>query len=97
MRARFESPVDAFHFEAQELSNESAVVVKRRFERLAAEIEELAEADAATPARKRTSFGVMLAFRPWNISIVDALRAGGAAAPSVQARLQQEVAAVRRR
>jgi hypothetical protein len=76
MRSRFDSPLDAFHFEAQELSNESAVVVKRRFERLAAEIEELAEADAATPANKRSSFGVMLAFRPWSISIVDALRSG---------------------
>src|SRR5262249_27502031 len=46
MRARFDSPVDAFHFEALELTNESAVVVKRRLERMAAEINELVEADA---------------------------------------------------
>ncbi len=78
MRSRFDSPLDAFHFEAQELSSESAAVVKRRFERLAAEVNELAEIDAASPARKRVSFGVMLALRPWNISIVAALRAASA-------------------
>ena len=75
MRARFEAPHDAFHFEAQELSAESAIVVKRRLERVAAEINELVEIDAATPAKKRVTLGVLLACRPWSISIVHALRA----------------------
>jgi len=75
MRARFDAPHDAFHFEAQELSAESAVVVKRRLERVAAEINELVEIDAATPAKKRVTLGVLLACRPWSISIVHALRA----------------------
>lgn len=75
MRARFDSPQDAFHFEAQELSAESAIVVKRRLERVAAEINELVEIDAATPAKKRVTLGVLLACRPWSISIVHALRA----------------------
>ena len=75
MRSRFDSPNDAFHFEAQELSSESALVVKRRMERIAAEIDELAEIDAATPAKKRVTLGVLLACRPWSISIVHALRA----------------------
>ncbi len=74
MRARFDSPVDAFHFEALELTNESAVVVKRRLERMAAEINELVAADAAAPAKKRIALGVLLAARPWSISIVDTLR-----------------------
>ena len=74
MRARFEAPHDAFHFEAQELSAESAIVVKRRLERVAAEINELVEIDAATPAKKRVTLGVLLACRPWSISIVHALR-----------------------
>src|SRR5258706_5930340 len=74
MRARFDSPVDAFHFEALELTNESAVVLKRRLERVAAEINELVEADAAAPAKKRIALGVLLAARPWTISIVDTLR-----------------------
>jgi len=74
MRARFDSAVDAFHFEALELTNESAVVIKRRLERVAAEINELVEADAAAPARRRIALGVLLAARPWSISIVDTLR-----------------------
>ena len=75
MRSRFDSPLDSFHFEALELSSESAVVVKRRLERVAAEIAELVEIDASLPAKKRASLGVLLASRPWNISIVRALRA----------------------
>lgn len=74
VRSRFDSPVDAFHFDALELTSESAVIVKRRLERVAAEINELAEADAAAPARKRLALGVLLAFRPWNNSIVHTLR-----------------------
>ena len=79
MRSRFDSPVDAFHFEALELSSESALVVKRRLERLAAEINQLVEADACAPANKRVALGVLLACRPWSISIVHTLRADAAA------------------
>jgi transcriptional regulator with XRE-family HTH domain len=75
MRSRFDAPQDAFHFEAQELSAESATVVKRRLERVAAEINELVEMDAAAPGKKRVTLGILLACRPWNISIVHALRA----------------------
>lgn len=74
VRSRFDSPVDAFHFDALELTGESAVIVKHRLERVAAEINELAEADASAPARKRVALGVLLAFRPWNNSIVHTLR-----------------------
>ena len=80
MRARFDSPVDAFHFEALELTNESAVVLKRRLERVATEINELVEADAAAPAKRRIALGVLLAARPWTISIVDTLRSTPVAA-----------------
>ena len=79
MRARFDSPIDAFHFEALELTTESAAVVRRRLERVAAEINELVEADASAPAKKRVSLGVLLAARPWTISIVDTLRSTPAA------------------
>ena len=75
MRSRFDAPQDTFHFVAQDLSAESAVVVKRRLERVAAEINELVEMDAAAPGKKRVTLGVLLACRPWSISIVHALRA----------------------
>ena len=41
---------------------------------VAAEINELVEIDATVPAKKRVTLGVLLACRPWNISIVHALR-----------------------
>ena len=78
--ARASRSHDAFHFEAQELSSESAVVVKRQLERFAAEINELVEIDASVTAKKRVALGVLLACRPWSISIVHALRADAAAA-----------------
>jgi len=74
MRARFDGAHDAFHFEAQELSPESAIIVKRRLEKVASEIHELVEMDASAPGKKRLTLGVMLACRPWDISIVHALR-----------------------
>ena len=74
MRSRFDAPQDTFHFVAQDLSVESAIVVKRRLDRVAAEINELVEMDAAAPGKKRVTLGVLLACRPWSISIVHALR-----------------------
>lgn len=43
--------------------------------RVAAEIREPVEMDAAVPAQKRVTLGVLLACRLWSISIVHALRA----------------------
>ncbi|MBI1943224.1 MAG: helix-turn-helix transcriptional regulator [Betaproteobacteria bacterium] len=74
VRSRFDSPVDAFHFDAVEMTHESALIVKRRLERVAAEINALIAADASAPARKRVALGVLLAFRPWANSIVHTLR-----------------------
>ena len=50
-------------------------MLKRRLERFAAEMRELVEIDASVPAKKRVTLGVLLACRPWSISIVHALRA----------------------
>lgn len=44
-------------------------------ERVAAEINELVEMDAATPAKRRVTLWVLLACRPWDTSMVHALRA----------------------
>ena len=74
MRSKFDAPHDGFHFEAQDLSSESVAVVKKRMARFAAELNELVEIDATVPAKKRVTLGVLLACRPWSISIVHALR-----------------------
>ena len=74
LKGRFEGPAELLRFEARDLSEESAAVVRRRLERLAAEFNELAEVDASLPARKRSGFGVLVACRPWQFSAMIALK-----------------------
>lgn len=74
LKGRFEGPAELLRFEARDLSEESAAVVRRRLERLAAEFNELAEVDASLPARKRNGFGLLVACRPWQFSAMIALK-----------------------
>lgn len=62
-------------FEVRELSEASLHVLRRRLERLAQEVTELAELDASLPAARRRSVGVALAMRPWTFSMAQALKA----------------------
>lgn len=79
LRARFAAPLETLRFETREVSAESAAVMQRRLERLAAEFTELAEIDSTLPARKRIGVGLLVACRPWRFSIVNALKARRAA------------------
>jgi transcriptional regulator with XRE-family HTH domain len=74
LKGRFEGPLEMLRFEAKELSAESAAVVRRKLERLAAEFNELAEVDASLPARRRAPAAVLVACRPWEFSVVNALK-----------------------
>jgi len=74
LKGRFEGPAEVLRFEARDISDESAAVVRRRLERLAAEFNELAEVDASLPARKRNGFGLLVACRPWQFSVMIALK-----------------------
>jgi len=74
LKGRFDGPLEMLRFEAKELSGESAAVVRRKLERLAAEFNELAEVDASLPARRRTSAAILVALRPWEFSVVNALK-----------------------
>jgi AraC-like DNA-binding protein len=74
LKGRFDGPLEMLRFEAKELSAESAAVVRRKLERLAAEFNELAEVDASLPARSRTAAAVLVALRPWEFSVVNALK-----------------------
>jgi transcriptional regulator with XRE-family HTH domain len=71
---RFENASELLRFEARDVSEESATLVRRRLERIAAEFNELAELDAGLPARKRAGFGLLLGCRPWQFSAMIALR-----------------------
>src|SRR5438445_607230 len=74
LEARFDSPLELLRFETRQLSPESAVVLKRRLERLVAEFNEFAELDSAVPASRRGGVALLAACRPWEFSVVNALK-----------------------
>ncbi|TAK43598.1 MAG: XRE family transcriptional regulator [Betaproteobacteria bacterium] len=81
--SRFDGAAELLRFEARELSADSAAVLRRRLERVVAEFNETAEVDAPLPGRRRQSFGLLVACRPWEFSVMIALkrRRAGAAQP----------------
>jgi hypothetical protein len=74
LEARFDSPLELLRFETRQLSPESAVVLKRRLERLVAEFNDFAELDSAAPAARRVGVALLAACRPWEFSVVNALK-----------------------
>jgi hypothetical protein len=50
------------------------VVVKRRLERLVKEFGELAETDSAASGARRSGVALLVACRPWEFSVVNALK-----------------------
>lgn len=74
LQGRFSDPLECLRFESRALSAESAGVLKRRLERLLAEFNELAEIDAAVPAGRRIGVALLAACRPWEFSVVNALK-----------------------
>lgn len=74
LQGRFEAPLELLRFESRELSPESAAVLKRRLERLVAEFNEFAEVDSAVPTGRRVGVALLAACRPWEFSVVNALK-----------------------
>jgi transcriptional regulator with XRE-family HTH domain len=72
--ARFKAPLEFLRFESRVLSPESAAVLKRRLERLAQEFNELAEVDSSAPSGRRLGVALLAACRPWEFSVVNALK-----------------------
>ena len=71
---RFDASLELLRFETREMSRESIAVLQRRLERLVADFNELAELDGALPARERVGVGMLVASRPWEFSVVNALK-----------------------
>ena len=71
--AEFDRAGGHFRFEYRELSKASYALMQRRLERLVAEFLELAELDAAMPSKRRETIGLLLAMRPWALSLVTGL------------------------
>lgn len=74
LQARFDAPLELLRFEPREMSAESAAVLKRRLERVVAEFNELAELDTTAPAGRRIGMAMLVACRPWEFSVVNALK-----------------------
>jgi hypothetical protein len=74
LRGRFDGPGELLRFEARDLSAESIAVLRRRLEKVLAGFNEVAEVDASLPARRRQSVGLLVACRPWQFSVMIALK-----------------------
>lgn len=74
LQGRFEAPLELLRFESRVLSPESAMVLKRRLERLARDFNEFAETDSVAPGARRLGIALLVACRPWEFSVVNALK-----------------------
>lgn len=72
--ARFKAPLEFLRFESRLMSPESAAVLRRRLERLLLDFNELAETDSAVPSGRRIGVALLAACRPWEFSVVHALK-----------------------
>lgn len=79
LRDGFEERQALLRLEVKELSDASLALLRRKLERIATEFNELAQMDAELPERQRRSAGMLVALRPWVFSLLDSLRAEGAA------------------
>lgn len=74
LQGRFEAPLEMLRFESRVLSPESAVVLKRRLERLVRDFNEFAEVDSSVPSGRKLGVALLAACRPWEFSVVNALK-----------------------
>ena len=74
LAARFKAPLEFLRFESRVLSPESAAVLKRRLERVVMDFNELAEVDSSLPSGRRIGVAVLAACRPWEFSLVRAMK-----------------------
>lgn len=72
--SRFRGELELIRFEARALSPQSAVVLRRKLERLVGEFNELAEVDGPLASNQRAGMALLVACRPWEFSVVNALK-----------------------
>jgi DNA-binding Xre family transcriptional regulator len=73
LRAEFTAPGESLQFRSAELSEASRQVMQRRVDRLVAEFADLAELDRRLPGREKRSTGMLVALRPWVLSMFQGL------------------------
>lgn len=73
-RGNFEGNDALLRLEVKELGNASLALLRRRLERTVREFIELAAVDASLPGRKRHGVGLVIGMRPFQFSLLQALR-----------------------
>jgi hypothetical protein len=72
--SRFDAPLELMRFESRQMSAESAAILRERLAKLVDEFNKLAEADSSMPCQRRVGVALLAACRPWQFSVVNALR-----------------------
>jgi DNA-binding Xre family transcriptional regulator len=65
MNSSFGRRDESWLFDTGELSDASAKVLIKKFEKLTQEFDELADLDISMPTPKKKAYAMMIAFRPW--------------------------------
>jgi hypothetical protein len=78
LRAQFDNKNEVLNFVSAELSPASVTIIVRKLEALARDFADLAALDASlSDAENKRSMGLMLAMRPWVLSMYAGLRRNG--------------------
>ena len=74
LNASFDQSDEYLHFETGKLSDSSRLVMLKKIDRLFKEYYELTEIDKALPQGKSLNTGLIIAFRPWVFSLLEAYK-----------------------
>jgi len=72
--SRFEGADQLLCFEVRELTHGSIAVMLNKIQRVADDIQEMADRDATQPSTSKVSVGCLLSARPWVFSVLAALK-----------------------
>jgi hypothetical protein len=72
--SRFDAPLELMRFESRQMSAESAAILRERLAKLVDEFNQLAEGDSSMPCQRRVGVALLAACRPWQFSVLNALR-----------------------
>ena len=70
----FDSPNERLVFVPGKLSDASLKTILKQMDKLVKQFEEIAEMEASFPLHERVSSGLLVAFRPWVLSLIDDLK-----------------------
>ena len=73
LQSEFRGSREALHFRSAEISDASAQVLARKLEHLERDFVEMATLDVGLPAAKKQNVALLVAFRPWVLSMFSSL------------------------